>query len=269
MANQQQKNSDPVIYFEKYSLSIGYISPIRDLSFSIQAGESVAIIGPAGSGKSMILSVIAQYLWEMDDGFSLNLFKQSGELKILNNTVSNEKPTSEVLKKIYSNVVLVTEKSAWLPVSIAENFALTQHLIGTKKFLPFRELIDSLPISQHNKAQIDSLAELLPNQVEIPFLQQLSIIRALIRKPKVLLLDDAFLRMDPVLLKQTENLILKMSEKSTLIWATNDLYQASRVTDWTLFIRHGSIVEYTPTAQFFTNPSTRDAENFIAGRDDV
>ena len=83
------------------------------------------------------------------------------------------------------------------------------------------------------------------------------------------MLDDAFLRMDPVMLKQTENLVLNMSEKTTLVWATNDLYQASRVTDWTLFMRHGTIVEYTQTAQFFTTPSTQEAENFIAGRDDV
>ncbi|KAB8028561.1 ATP-binding cassette domain-containing protein [Fluviispira multicolorata] len=269
MLDNHLKINEPAILFDRYSLSVGFISPIRELSFSIHEGQSVAIIGPAGSGKSMLLSIIAQFLWEIDDKFLLNSLKQSGNLQILGIPLGGEKPISNILKKIYTNVVLVSEKSAWLPVSIAENFALSQSLIGAESILEFHELIDSLPISHHNKAQIDSLAELLPSQVEVPFLQQLAIIRALIRKPKILLLDDAFLRMDPVLLKQTENLILNMSEKSTLVWATNDLFQASRVTDWTLFMRHGTMVEYTRTAQFFTNPTTRDAENFIAGRDEV
>lgn len=269
MKEQFSNVTNPVICFEKYSLSVGFISPIRDLSFIINEGESVAIIGPAGAGKSMVLSVIAQFIWEIDDNFLLNSFKQNGEIKILGISLSGKKPSTEILKKIYSQVALVSEKSAWLPVSIAENFALSQNLAGMKDILTFHELIDTLPISQHNKALIDSLAELLPSQVELPFLQQLAIIRALIRKPKIFLLDDAFLRMDPVMLKQTENLILNMSEKTTLVWATNDLYQASRVTDWTLFMRHGTIVEYTQTAQFFTTPTTQVAENFIAGREDV
>lgn len=269
MKEQFSNVTNPVICFEKYSLSVGFISPIRELSFVIHEGESVAIIGPAGSGKSMVLSVIAQFIWEIDDNFLMNSFKQNGEIKILGIPLSGKKPSAETLKKIYSQVALVSEKSAWLPVSIAENFALSQNLAGMKDILTFHELIDTLPISQHNKALIDSLAELLPSQVELPFLQQLAIIRALIRKPKIFLLDDAFLRMDPVMLKQTENLILNMSEKTTLVWATNDLYQASRVTDWTLFMRHGTIVEYTQTAQFFTTPTTQVAENFIAGREDV
>jgi len=260
---------NPVISFADYSLSVGFVSPIRNLSFIINEGESVAIIGPTGSGKSLLLSVIAQLIWEIDNKFLLNSFKQAGEIKILGSVLSDKKPNFNVLKLIYSQVALVSEKSAWLPVSIAENFAISQNLVGTKEILSFHELIDNLPISQHNKAMIASLAELLPNQVELPFLQQLAIIRALIRKPKVFLLDDAFLRMDPVLLKQTENLILNMSANTTLVWATNDLYQASRVTDWTLFMQHGTAVEYTQTAQFFTNPTTQAAENFIAGRDDV
>ncbi len=259
----------PVISFENYSLSVGFISPIRDLTFTIHEGESVAIIGPAGSGKSMVLSVIAQFIWEMDNNLLLNSFKQSGGIKILGIPITGKKPHHEILKKISSQIALVSEKSAWLPVSIAENFTLSQNLAGIKDILPFHQLIDTLPISHHNKALIDSLAELLPSQVELPFLQQLAIIRALLRKPKIFLLDDAFLRMDPVMLKQTEKLIINMSDKTTFVWATNDLYQASRVTDWTLFMRHGTIVEYTQTAQFFTNPSTQEAENFIAGRDDV
>ena len=82
------------------------------------------------------------------------------------------------------------------------------------------------------------------------------------------MLDDAFIRMDPVLVKNTEAILAAQGESLTLITATNDLHQASRMTDRILFLLDGRVVECTPTARFFTNPKTRQAESFIAGRDD-
>jgi ABC-type phosphate transport system ATPase subunit len=134
--------------------------------------------------------------------------------------------------------------------------------------MPFEDFIDSLPISNRNKAQLLSVAELLASQIDQPILQQLAIIRALLRKPRLLMLDEAFIRMDPVMVKNTEAILLAQSESMTLISATNDLLQASRLSDKILFLLDGRVIECTPTTRFFTNPKTRQAESFIAGRDD-
>lgn len=255
----------PALIFQNYALVSGFVSPLRDVTFTLRRGESMAVIGPAGSGKSMLLSVLSQTIWET--AFDLDAITQKGSAEILGTPVTPERPGRAELEALQARVALVSEQTAWLPLSMAENFDLSQRLLGLHEPLPYAEILESLPLSSRNKAMMFALAELLPSQVEAPLLQELAVIRALLRKPHLLLLDEPFVRMDPVLLRQTENVILAVAEETTLVWATNDLHQASRVTDQTLFMLHGSVVEFTPTPQFFTNPQSREAEHFIAGRD--
>ena len=256
---------DEALNFKNYAVLSGFVSPLRGVTFSLRQGESMAIIGPAGSGKSMLLSVLSQTVWET--AYEPSAVRQDGHATILGVEVSPAKPTLPLLQSLQSRTALVSEETAWLPLSIAENFDFTQRLLGLKDPRPYQDLLEALPLSSRNKAMMLALAELMPAQIEPPLLQELAVVRALMRKPELLLLDEPFVRMDPVLLRQTENLILSLAEETTLVWATNDLHQASRVTDQTLFMLHGSVVEFTPTPQFFTNPRSEEAEHFIAGRD--
>jgi phosphate transport system ATP-binding protein len=107
----------------------------------------------------------------------------------------------------------------------------------------------------------------MPSEIEAPYLQYLAIIRALVRKPKVLLLDEALIKLDPILLRHAEALLFDKAEKMTLIWATNDLHQASRMTDRTILLLNGKLREDSETTAFFTNPRTTEAEAFISGRE--
>ncbi len=251
--------------FRHYALHSGFLSPLRDVSFSLRAGESMAIIGPAGSGKSMLISVLGQTVWET--AYEPRGITQSGFAEILGKTVTPERPGPSALAALQAHTALVSEQNAWLPLSMAENFDFSQRLLGEERPRSYHEILEALPLSSRNRAMMLALAELMPSQIEPPLLQELAVIRALLRQPRLLLLDEPFVRMDPVLLRQTENLVLEVAEHTTVIWATNDLHQASRVTDQTLFMLHGGVVEFTPTPQFFTNPKSREAENFIAGRD--
>ena len=256
----------PVIELRNYALQSGYSALLQGIELSVEAGESLGVVGPAGSGKSLLLKVISQSIWDRNIS-SLESPIQSGECKIFGDTFTDKKPTSSALVALQRQMALVSDSSTWLPVSIAQNFEAVRVVSGLER-LPFEEFVDSLPVSNRNKAQVLSVAELLANQVEQPILQQLAIIRALLRKPRLLMLDEAFIRMDPVLVKNTESILASQSESLTLISATNDLHQASRMTDKILFLLDGRVVECTPTARFFTNPKTRQAESFIAGRDD-
>lgn len=255
----------PALVFQNYALVSGFVSPLRDVTFSLRRGESMAVIGPAGSGKSMLLAVLSQTVWET--AFEPDAITQKGSAEILGTPVTPRRPSPPDLEFLQARTALVGEQTAWLPLSIAENFDLSQRLLGVQNPRSYADILESLPLSSRNKAMMAALAELLPSQVEAPLLQELAVIRALLRRPQLLLLDEPFVRMDPVLLRQTENLILAIAEETTLVWATNDLHQASRVTDQTLFMLHGTVVEFTPTPQFFTNPRSEEAEHFIAGRD--
>lgn len=253
------------VEFESYSLTSGFTSPLQEVTFALRPGESMGIVGLAGSGKTMLLHVMSQMIW--DAAYEPESIRQSGRCQILGYQVTPRKPTLPTLEVLQARTALVSETSAWLPLSIAENFEMAQAIQGRVPS-PYTQLVESLPVSPRHRAKLLALAELLPGQIESPLLQHLAVVRALLKRPALLLLDEPMMRMDPVLVKITENLILTMADQATIVWATNDLYQASRVTDLTLFMRYGRVLECTPTPQFFTNPKTREAESFIAGRDD-
>lgn len=255
-----------IIELKNYALQSGYSALLQGIELSIVAGESLGVVGPAGSGKSLLLKVISQSIWDRSIS-GLESPIQSGHCRLFGETFTEKKPSASALTALQRQMALVGDTSTWLPVSIAQNFEAVRVVSGLER-MPFEDFIDSLPISNRNKAQLLSVTELLPNQVEQPLLQQLAIIRVLLRKPRLLMLDEAFIRMDPILVKNTEAILAAQSESLTLISATNDLLQAGRMTDRILFLLDGRVVECTPTTRFFTNPKTRQAESFIAGRDD-
>lgn len=255
-----------IVELKDYALQSGYSALLQGVSLSLRAGESLGVVGPAGSGKSLLLKVISQSIWDKDLS-GLESPVQTGECRILGESFSQQRPSRSVLAALQRQIVLVSESSAWLPASVAQNFEAVRIVSGLEE-MPFEQFIETLPVSARNKAQLLSVSELLPAQVDQPLLQQCAILRALLLKPRLLMLDEAFTRMDPVLLKNTEEVLFSHGESLTLILATNDLLQASRLTDLILFLLDGKVMERTATTRFFTNPSTRQAESFVAGRDD-
>ena len=254
-----------VYEFRDYSFFSDYFQLLNGLTFEVSRGESVALVGPTGSGKSLLLNLMLQVIWSA--GAKTRVWRQSGQLTIFGLACSPSPPRERDLARIQSSTVLVRDQSVWLPLSVAENFHAVQKLAGQMPIRSFESIVDEFAMSSRNRATLMSFAEQYPSQIEAPHLQLLTVIRALVRKPEVILLDEALVRMDPVLLKQTETLIQDKAEGATLIWATNDLYQASRVTDRTLFLVGGELFEDTETTKFFTNPKTQEAENFVSGRE--
>ena len=255
----------PVFHFEDYSFVSDYFQLLNGLTFEIMPGESVALVGPTGSGKSLLLNLMLQVVWS--SGVSAKSWNQRGDLTILGHPCSPEPPHKKDLEHIQVNIALIRDQSVWLPLSVSENFLAIQKLANHKPIQSYENIVEEFATSSRNRATLLSFAEQYPSQIESPHLQLLTIIRALLRKPKAILLDEALIRMDPVLLKQTETLIQEKAFGATLIWATNDLYQASRVTDRTLFLVGGELFEDTETPKFFTNPKTQEAENFISGKE--
>ena len=261
-ANGQQV----IVELKDYALQSGYSALLQGVDLLLNAGESLGVVGPAGSGKSLLLKVISQSIWDKDLS-GLENPTQTGKCQIFGEGFGQHRPARSVLAALQRQIVLVSESSAWLPVSVAQNFEAVRIVSGLEE-MPFEQFIETLTVSARNKAHLLSVSELLPSQVDQPLLQQCAILRALLLKPRLLMLDEAFTRMDPVLLKNTEEVLFNQVENLTLILATNDLQQASRLTDSILFLLDGKVMERTATTRFFTNPSTRQAESFVAGRDD-
>lgn len=98
---------------------------------------------------------------------------------------------------------------------------------------------------------------------------------AIAMKPDVLLMDEPCSALDPISSRQVEELCLELKEQYTIIMATHNMQQASRVADFTAFFnteidnygkRRGKLVEFSPTAEMFSSPQTQEAEDYISGR---
>jgi phosphate transport system ATP-binding protein len=96
--------------------------------------------------------------------------------------------------------------------------------------------------------------------------QRLCVARALAVEPEVLLMDEPASALDPASTLRIEELITELKERYTVVIVTHNMQQASRVSDWTLFMLYGEVVEFAPTQKVFTNPDDSRTEDYVTGR---
>ena len=96
--------------------------------------------------------------------------------------------------------------------------------------------------------------------------QRLCIARALAVEPEVLLLDEPASALDPASTLRIEELVTELKERYTIVIVTHNMQQAARVSDTTLFMLFGEVVEFGPTSKIFTMPDDRRTEDYVTGR---
>ncbi|MDB4886072.1 MAG: phosphate transporter ATP-binding protein, partial [Gemmatimonadetes bacterium] len=96
--------------------------------------------------------------------------------------------------------------------------------------------------------------------------QRLCIARALATAPHVLLLDEPTASLDPISTQKVEELVYGLRESMTVIIVTHNMQQAARVSDRTVFMLAGELVEVAPTRTLFTAPADSRTEAYITGR---
>jgi ABC-type phosphate transport system, ATPase component len=96
--------------------------------------------------------------------------------------------------------------------------------------------------------------------------QRLCIARALAVEPEVLLMDEPASALDPASTLRIEELVNDLKDRYTVVIVTHNMQQAARVSDWTLFLLYGQVVEFGPTSKMFTNPDDKRTEDYVTGR---
>ena len=96
--------------------------------------------------------------------------------------------------------------------------------------------------------------------------QRLCIARALAIEPDVILMDEPASALDPTATARIEELILDLRERYTIVVVTHNMQQAARVSDETVFMLAGEIVEHADTRRLFTSPAKKLTEDYITGR---
>jgi phosphate transport system ATP-binding protein len=96
--------------------------------------------------------------------------------------------------------------------------------------------------------------------------QRLCIARALAVEPEVILMDEPCSALDPIATTKIEALIHELKSRYTIVIVTHSMQQAARVSDYTVFMYLGELIEFGPTERLFTTPQKKETEDYITGR---
>ena len=191
-----------MIEFKNVSLNIKKKEVLHNISFKIDHGEVVAIVGEAGSGKTMILNLL------------LRLYKQSGGYIKIDNT-----DIFEFSKKSYSNIVsVVTQKPFIFNMNIRRNLNFVDKNISNQieacKKVGIHDFIETLP-NGYNTVLRENGSNISGGQK-----QMISIARTILTDAEVLLLDDITTSLDPDTAKLVPSLIKNLKEDHTIVMVT-------------------------------------------------
>lgn len=237
------------VHVEQLELRLSASFRLSVPKLEIAAGETLAIVGPTGSGKSTLLKLLAG-LTSPD----------RGAITVDDRSLIEPTSRDELRRRI-----------AWMPQT---PLMLRGSVLRNVEYpLQFRERRDpaaSLSVAKTALARfgLTELASQSARTLSGGQTQLTALARALVLAPTLLLVDEPTANLDPArtALVERELTAQKQSSKTTMIWATHNLFQARRTADRVLLLLDGSPVEQGPTEEFFTRSRDTRTADFIAGK---
>ncbi len=230
------------IKVKNFGISFGKTKILENVSFDVQAGEIVTILGPSGSGKSTILRSIAS----LQDNFEGEIF--------LNETCLISQTNS-----CNSDIGYIFQDYALFPhLNVKDNigFALTK-FSKNQKSKRVEELLEQFDLLKHQNKQIH---ELSGGQQ-----QRVSIARTIAYNPKILLLDEPFANLDSILRNKTKLWLKKTIKKLGLsaILVTHDKKEALSISDKIGIIHNKTLIQFGTPQELFFYPKNLYVANFL------
>ena len=227
---------------------------LKDINVDFRQNQVTAIIGPSGSGKSTLLRTFNR-IYEL-----YSKLYTTGEIYFKGKNILD----SDVnLNELRCQIGMVFQKPTPFPLSIFENIAFALRL---REKLTKAELSQRVEDALRQAALWDQVKDKLYDagtHLSGGQQQRLCIARTIAIKPEVLLLDEPTSALDPIATAKIEELILELKEKFTIIMVTHNLKQAQRVSEETIFMKDGYIVEHALTKKLFTSPQKEETKFYI------
>jgi phosphate transport system ATP-binding protein len=250
--------TDPVL--DVRNLSVAYNkdkTAVTNVSAGIKRNRVTAIMGPSGCGKSTLLRAINR----MHDLYPNIVIE--GDI-FLNGKDTSEMSTIMLRRKIG---MVFQRPNPFPTMSIYDNVIAGYKLNGIR--LSKSEKNDIVEKSLHDVALWEEVKDALNKRGT--FLsggqqQRLCIARALAFRPDVILLDEPTSALDPVATKKVEELLIQLKEHYTILLVTHNMSQAARISDYSMFMYLGELVEYGKSKEMFINPVDKRTEEYLTGK---
>lgn len=242
------------------NLSVSYATgklAVKNVTADIKEKSITAIMGPSGCGKSTMLRAINR-MHELYPNIDVK-----GEI-ILNNRNLLEMNPIDVRR----SVGMVFQRPNPFPtMSIYDNVMAGYKLNGIKCTKAqandiVEESLVSVGLWDEVKDALTKKGTFLSGGQQ----QRLCIARALALKPDLLLMDEPTSALDPIATNKIEELLLELKESLSIVIVTHNIAQAARISDYSMFMYLGDLVEYGKTKHLFTNPSDKRTEDYLNGQ---
>ncbi|AIG28128.1 quaternary amine ABC transporter ATP-binding protein [Brevibacillus laterosporus] len=231
--------------FKETKMTVG----VNQASFSIEAGEIFVIMGLSGSGKSTLVRLLNRLI-EPTDG---HVFINGKDIVSL-----NQEDLREVRRK---NITMVFQKFALFPHrTVLENVEYGLEVSGIPKAKRQEKAMKSLEL-----VGLKGWENSLPDQLSGGMQQRVGLARGLANDPDVLLMDEAFSALDPLIRKEMQDELLELQTKmkKTIIFITHDLDEALRIGDRIALMKDGNVVQVGTPEEILTNPANKYVERFV------
>ena len=241
-----------IIHVENLGKSFGSLEVIKEISFDVNKGDVLGIIGPSGSGKSTLLRCITQ-LETVNKG-SISI---CGNPMVVNGVYSDKK----TLRQIGLQVGLVFQNFNLFPhFSVLQNITQAQRVVLKKS----KEEAEETAMYYLKKMNLEQKAKAYPCELSGGQQQRVSIARALALKPEVLFFDEPTSALDPELTGEILAVIKELAnEKMTMVVVTHEMAFARDTSDKIIFMDDGVIVEQWNPKDVIENPQNSRTQDFL------
>jgi len=235
--------------FKKTGMTVG----VQDANFTVKTGEIFVVMGLSGSGKSTLVRMLNRLI-EITAG---SVFINGQDVGSLDKEALTE------LRR--SQMSMVFQSFALMPhLSVIDNAAFGLSLSGVEKLKRTERAMEAL-----TQVGLEAWADSMPHELSGGMQQRVGLARALAVDPQIMLMDEAFSALDPLIRTEMQDQLLNLQEKHqrTIVFISHDLDEAMRIGDRIAIMEGGRIVQVGTPDEILQNPANDYVQAFFRGVD--
>ena len=217
------------------------------ISFSVKKSEVIVIVGPSGCGKSTLLRCI-------------NALEpiQEGSITLDGDVIERNSKTLPLLRQ---RIGMVFQSYDLFPhLTVLDNILLAPCKVQKRD----KEEVKQEAMSLLERVGLKEKAKSYPRELSGGQKQRVAIVRALCMHPEILLFDEVTAALDPEMVREVLDVMLDLAKQGrTMLIVTHEMQFARAIADRTIFLDNGKIVEEATPDEFFDNPKTERAKQFL------
>jgi glutamate transport system ATP-binding protein len=247
-SNIAVRRGEPLVVIDHVDKHFGELHVLKDIQLTVNRGEVVVVIGPSGSGKSTLCRAINR-LETID----------SGTISVDGTALPEE---GAALARLRADVGMVFQQfNLFAHKTVLENVTLAPMRVRRMS----RRDAEAKAMELLHRVGVADQAHKLPAQLSGGQQQRVAIARSLAMNPKLILMDEPTSALDPEMINEVLDVMVGLARDGmTMIVVTHEMGFARRAADRVVFMADGAIVEQASPVEFFDNPQSGRAKDFLS-----